>query len=145
MQGAAGGADKTSGRVPYQRRIEEVADLPVDAGRHRYSLPSGRVPFRPFDSATAGPIRSATPRYQSGHDGRRTRPHPPARAHARAESAFPEVYAPRAPAAQADGDRHGEEATGATKTAACRTDTARGDEKSRPPEGTGFVRGAKEN
>ncbi|GHF73252.1 hypothetical protein GCM10018787_22380 [Streptomyces thermodiastaticus] len=52
-----------------RRRCEEAGGLPVDAGRHRYSLPPGRGPFRPFDSATAAPSRSATLRYRSGYDG----------------------------------------------------------------------------
>ena len=59
----------------------EVTDLLEDARRHRNSLPSGRAPFRPFDSATAGPIRSATPSYQSGHGTRRDRHGRPEHAH----------------------------------------------------------------
>ena len=73
MGGAAGRTAEAGDRIPCQSCFEEATGLPEDARRHRYSLPSGRAPFRPFDSATAGPIRSATPQYQSGHSSLRGR------------------------------------------------------------------------
>src|SRR5690606_18955946 len=67
VRGTAGRAAEAGGGTSGHRRSEEVVDLLEDARRHRNSLPSGRAPFRPFDSATTGPIRSATPGYRSGH------------------------------------------------------------------------------
>ncbi|GED87099.1 hypothetical protein TNCT6_41840 [Streptomyces sp. 6-11-2] len=94
MERAAGGADEAGDRVSYQRRTEEVTDLLEDAGRHRYSLPSGRAPSgrlilpRP---GRYGQRRLGTSTATACTGGVRTG------ASRHSESALAEVYAPGAP------------------------------------------------